>query len=345
VSPRAGEAPVLASHVAADSARIEHQAGPASVDRTRRRAPRYTRAPPAYRLPMTEIAVLTPDPADASFADLWPDVLERLRDALARAGITAAPTPWTAHVERGDGLARYPLVLPLLAWGYHTDHARWLRACRSWDEAGLPLANPASVLAWNSDKRYLERLAQRGIAIPPTTWAGRVTQRELDAAFDATGAEQLIVKPTVSGGAWKTLRLRRGEALADAPGGAAMIQPYLPTIETEGETSMLFFGGRLSHVVNKRPVAGEFRIQVQYGGLYTPLSEPPAGALALAEQTLAAIDEPLLYARIDVVPDRDGRWLLMEAELIEPDFYLGAAPQAGTAFAHAVRQRLALQPA
>src|SRR3546814_10368510 len=83
--------------------------------------------------------------------------------------------------------------------------------------------------------------------------------------------ESLIVKPTVSGGAWKTRRLRRGDALDGTPDGGAMIQPYLPSIETEGETSLLFFGGRLSHVVNKRPVAGDFRIQVQFGGLYTAL--------------------------------------------------------------------------
>lgn len=290
---------------------------------------------------MTEIAILTPDPGDASFAAVWPDVLARLQAALARDGIVTTPTPWTAHVEHGDALRAYPLILPLLAWGYHTDHARWLQACRTWDAAGLPLANPAGVLAWNSDKRYLDRLARQGIAIPPTIWTEAVTRHDVDRAFDATGADRLIVKPTVSGGAWKTLRLRRGEALADAPAGAAMLQPYLPTIETEGETSMLFFDGRLSHVVNKRPASGEFRIQVQYGGVYTAVPAPPAGALALAERTLAAIDAPLLYARIDAVPARDGRWLLMEAELIEPDFYLGADPRAGAGFAQAVAARLA----
>ena len=67
---------------------------------------------------------------------------------------------------------------------------------------------------------------------------------------------------------------------------------------------------------------------------------PPAGALALAEATLKAIDEDLLYARIDMAPDADGRWLLMEAELIEPDFYLASAPEGGTRFAEAVRARL-----
>ena len=92
-----------------------------------------------------------------------------------------------------------------------------------------------------------------------------------------------------------------------------------------------------------RPVPGDFRIQVQYGGVYTALGSAPAGALALAEQTLTAIDAPLLYARIDAVPDADGRWMLMEAELIEPDFYLGVDPQAGAGFADAVRALLGRQ--
>ena len=86
---------------------------------------------------------------------------------------------------------------------------------------------------------------------------------------------------------------------------------------------------------------GDVRIQVQYGGIDTALAAAPAGALALAEQTLAAIDAPLLYARIDAVPDADGHWLLMEAELIEPDFYLGVDPQAGAGFARALRELLA----
>ncbi|MDN5782956.1 MAG: hypothetical protein L0H23_13205 [Luteimonas sp.] len=287
------------------------------------------------------VAILTPDPAEDTYANDWPKVLERLAKALADAGVDVTPTPWAAHVEDASELAKYALVLPLIVWGYHLDHARWLRACRAWQDAGVSIANPATVLAWNSDKRYLDVLARRGIAIPPTTWTDRVTPQQLDAMFETTGADQLIVKPTVSGGAWKTRRLRRGDALDDTPDGDAMIQPYLQTIETAGETSLLFFGGRLSHAVNKRPVSGDFRIQLQYGGLYTALHAPPAGALVLAEQTLAAIDTPLLYARIDVVPDSDGRWLLMEAELIEPDFYLDHDPDGGAGFARAVLAMLA----
>ena len=289
---------------------------------------------------MTEIAVLTPDPADPSYAGQWPGVLERLSEALAAGGLTAVSTPWTDHVADASGLTRFPLVLPLIAWGYHRDHARWMQACATWAAAGVRMLNPPAVLGWNSDKSYLGRLAAQGVAIPDTLWIDGPTQADVDAAFDRFGTDRIVVKPRVSGGAYRTLRLARGERMEGAPAGPAMIQPYLPSIESEGETSLLFFGGQLSHVVEKRPVPGEFRVQVQYGGGYVALPEPPAGALALAERTLAAIGEDLLYARIDMARGADGGWLLMEAELIEPDFYLATAPEGGARFAAAVQARL-----
>jgi glutathione synthase/RimK-type ligase-like ATP-grasp enzyme len=256
-------------------------------------------------------------------------------------GIATAPTPWTAHADDAAGLKDYARVLPLLAWGYHHDPARWLRACATWEREAVPLSNPARVLAWNSDKRYLQELAARGVAIPPTVFTDDLSQERVERAFAETGADGLIVKPAVSGGAWKTRRLRRGDAVDAAPGDAMLLQPYLPTIESEGETSLLYFGGRFSHAVNKRPVAGDFRIQEEFGGVYAPLPSPPAAAVALAERVLAAIGAPLLYARIDMVPDADGRWLLMEAELIEPDFYLGVDPARGAGFARALRESIA----
>ena len=287
---------------------------------------------------MSQVAVLTPGPGAGSYVDQWNGVLARLGEALAPAGITVAPRTWTEHVD-GEGLGGFPLVLPLIAWGYHLDHARWLAACSAWAARGLPLANPASVLAWNSDKAYLGRLAERGVPIAPTHWIDDPTDADVASAFDAFGAAEVIVKPRVSGGAFKTLRLKPGDRLTDPPVGSAMIQPYLPTIASEGELSLLFFGGRFSHAVRKTPVEGEFRIQVQFGGRYRPETPPPQ-AMALAERALGAVEEDLLYARVDMVRDAEGRWLLMELELIEPDFYLGSDPASGAGFARAVRERL-----
>ncbi|WP_269515180.1 ATP-grasp domain-containing protein [Brevundimonas subvibrioides] len=289
---------------------------------------------------MTEIAVLTPAAGDGTYGPHWPVVLERLSAALALTGVTTRPMAWPDHAGDASALVELPLVLPLLAWGYHQHHALWLEATRTWAAAGVRLANPASVLGWNSDKAYLRRLEAAGIAIPPTAWSDGVTPEQVEAAFDRFGTETLIVKPTVSGGAWKTLKIGRGEALVDAPEGATMIQPFLPDLATAGELSLLFFGGKLSHAVLKTAAPGDFRIQSQFGGRYEAVAHPPEEALALADRVLAAIEEPLLYARIDMV-EHEGQWLLMEAELIEPDFYLSEAPDRGLLFAEAVRARLA----
>ncbi|WP_292047454.1 MULTISPECIES: ATP-grasp domain-containing protein [unclassified Brevundimonas] len=288
---------------------------------------------------MTQIAVLTPDPSDRSYIGRWPEVLARLKATLETTGARVVATPWTDHVDHAAGLADHDLILPVIAWGYHRDHDRWLAGCETWTRAGLTMDNPADVLRWNSDKAYLARLADKGVPTPPTRWTDGVTQDQVDAVFAETGAPVLIVKPTVSAGAFRTLRLSPGEALIEAPEGASMIQPYLKSIETEGETSLLFFGGRFSHAVNKRPVPGDFRIQMQFGGLYATVT-PDDAAMALAQQVLAAIDEPLLYARIDLARDDAGRWVLMEAELIEPDFYLDHDPANGAGFAAAVSRRL-----
>jgi len=289
---------------------------------------------------MTDIVILTPNPEDPSFAGQWPQVRDRLVSALAEGGLVARSEAWTDHIDRADGLAGADLVMPLVAWGYHRDHVRWMQACATWQAAGVRMLNPATVLARNSDKSYLKRLAEAGLPIPPTVWSEQVTPEEVAAAFDALGTEELVLKPRVSGGGWQTTRLKRGEALTETPDGPALIQPFIAALETEGELSLLFFGCRFSHAVRKRPRAGEFRIQQQFGGLYAPEPDPDPAALELAEQVLATVEEELLYARIDLARRAEGQWLLMEAELIEPDFYLNHAPDGGQAFVTAVAARV-----
>ena len=289
---------------------------------------------------MSDIVILTPNPDDPSFAGQWPQVRDRLVAALAAGGLAARSEAWTDHVDSAVGLAGADLVMPLVAWGYHRDHARWMEACATWKAADLPILNPATVLAWNSDKSYLQRLGEAGIPIPATLWSEQITPDQVAAAFDALGVDELVVKPRVSGGGWQTTRLARGEALTESPDGPALIQPFIAALETEGELSLLVFGGHFSHAVRKRPRAGEFRIQQQFGGLYAPEPDPDPVALELAERVLSTVEEELLYARIDLARGPAGQWLLMEAELIEPDFYLNHSPDGGRAFVAAVAERL-----
>lgn len=282
------------------------------------------------------LAILTPDPADPAREGRWNEVFDRMAAPLREAGVSVDGPAWT---QAGDLLA-YDLVLPLTTWGYHRAGGRWTEQVSAWEAAGVRLRNPGSVLRWNSDKGYLGRLAERGAPVPPTIYVERVTEAAMAEAAARFGMDRLVAKPRVSASAYQTLRWRAGEPLAEgpeglAPEGPALIQPYLPAIETEGELSMFYLGGRYSHAVRKVPRSGDFRVQPEYEGVITA-AEPGEDERGAAAAILAAVEEPLLYARVDLVRGLEGRPVLMELELVEPDLYLGHSPDGGAAFVEAV---------
>lgn len=281
---------------------------------------------------MPAIVILTPNPEDEAHQGRWREVFQRMADSLAAEGVEVEGRAWT---EAG-ALTAFPLVLPLMVWGYHREAARWVEAVTGWRAAGVRLVNPPDVLRWNSDKRYLDRLAKRGAPIPPSLFVDRATPEAVAEAAARFGADRLVVKPRISASAYQTLRLRPGDPLDDGPRGAAIIQPYLPSVEREGEISLFFFSGRYSHAVGKVAAEGDFRVQPEWGGEISGI-EPPPDMLAVARAVLAAVDEPLLYARVDLVRDLEERPVLIELELVEPDLYLGHAADRGAAFARAVK--------
>jgi glutathione synthase/RimK-type ligase-like ATP-grasp enzyme len=281
---------------------------------------------------MLRVAILTPDPADEAFHGRWREVHDRMLPGLEAEGVAVDSLSWTD----GRDLRAHDLVLPLNVWGYHRAGARWFETVALWEHQGVRLRNPASVLRWNSDKRYLATLARAGAPTIPTAFVDKVTEEDVVEAAARFGSERVVVKPQVSAGAWRTLKLRPGEPLDGAPEGPAMIQPFLPAVAGDGELSLFYFAGRFSHAVRKVAQGGDFRVQPEYGGLITPL-QPEADVLAAADRILEAVEEPLLYARVDLVRDLEGRPALIELELIEPDLYLSYDPASGARFARAVR--------
>jgi glutathione synthase/RimK-type ligase-like ATP-grasp enzyme len=281
------------------------------------------------------IAILTPDRASEGFRTRWPEVLEDNAAPLRAAGLAVEGRDWAAA---GD-LADFDLVLPLLAWGYPFAPEQWLAAARRWEAQGARLDNPPAVLRWNMDKAYLGSLAARGAPVVPTRFVERVTVAALAEAAGDFGVGRVVAKPRISSSGWRTIRWSPGDPVEGGPQGAAMIQPYLPAIETEGEVSLFYFGGRYSHSVSKRPRPGEFRVQPEFDGIIRP-HPPAADEHEAAERVLAAVDEPLLYARVDLVRGQDGEPRLIELELIEPDLYLCHAGDRGGAFARAVTDRI-----
>jgi hypothetical protein len=281
------------------------------------------------RAQAVRLAVLVPDASELTYRTVWPVSFEAYRAVLASVGIEAIPLPWTSPLP-----ADVDAAAALLAWGYHTEPERWLSKLRDWP-AGVPLINPPTVLAWNTRKTYLAELAQAGAPVVPTLVVeGALTDIDLAEARARFATDTLVAKPIVAASAYRTLKLGLHDA-APASVSAVLVQPFMAAVADEGEYSLFHFGGRFSHAVRKVAAAGDFRVQAEYGGAQTP-AEAPGEALEAAAKVLALAPGPLAYARVDMVRGPDGQFLLMELELIEPELYLGMAPDGGRAFAQAL---------
>lgn len=280
---------------------------------------------------MSQICFLTPDP---DYEEDW-SVLKA--DYLRLFGADTQFRSWTSP---GD-LSPFAIVLPMIAWGYQRDCPRWFSLLDRFEAEDLPVINPVPVLRWNTDKAYLAELAATGVATVPTRMAEALSSADLAFAKAAFGSDTLVIKPPISGGADGTFRLGPADAVPKKVAGKPMmIQPYQPSIADEGEFSLFYFGGDFSHAIIKRPAAGDFRVQDQFGG-YEESITAPDDTKTLANAALTATSKitrtgPLAYARVDMVRDADGAFRLMELELIEPSLFLHFANDQGAAFAKAV---------
>ena len=282
---------------------------------------------------MTQVraAILVPAP---DFHEAWHWAYDVEAEALRRAGIEVEPRPWT---DPGV-LTGFDLVTPLVAWGYHLDPPRWHALLDRLEAADATTLNPVELLRWNSDKRYLAELGAAGIATVPT----RLIESLDDGAFAEARqdfGDELVIKPPVSASADGTYRIGPADPIPDAARGQTMmVQPFLRSVTSEGEYSVMMFGGRFSHCIVKRPKTGDYRVQPHLGGSDAPVSAPD-GAIALAEAALAAAPAKAAYARVDMVRDNDGQLCVIELELIEPALWLQHAPDGGASFAAAIVER------
>ncbi|WP_239016674.1 ATP-grasp domain-containing protein [Sphingorhabdus pulchriflava] len=284
---------------------------------------------------MSKIAILTPAP------DYWENWSLPKAHYERLLGPDLEFRPWTQPSE----LSGFDLVLPLLTWGYQRDVPGWFALLDHLEAEGLPMANPAKVLRWNSDKAYLAELSAAGVATVPTLIRESMSDAALVSAREILESPRLVVKPPISGGADGTYLIGPSDPLpAEAVGQRMLVQPYLPAIAEDGEYSLFYFGGHFSHAISKHPADGDFRVQEQFGGVERGI-DAPDDAKAMAEAALAATDKlldcgPLTYARIDMVRDSEGKFRLMELELIEPSLFLHFAPDEGSLFADAVREQI-----
>lgn len=269
----------------------------------------------------------------------------KLEPAFKAEGIQLELVRWRGASERAE---EFDAVLPLFVWDYFEGNEGEFLTEMAKIDARTKLYNGFDVLKWNSDKSYLEGLSREGAPVIRTLHVERATERAVNAAFETLETDTLVIKPQIGGGAWRQALYKKGDPFPakDAlPPETAMIQAFLPSVQTEGEYSFLYFGGKFSHAVLKKPKSGDYRIQSMYGGseeAYNPTTQERE----TTRNILNNLDFTPLYARIDLLRGNDGGLKLIELEMIEPYLYLslaegeGAENKGAKIFAAALAKRL-----
>lgn len=241
--------------------------------------------------------------------------------ALEARGCTVTPAAWNgsfAPFERAD------LVVVRSAWDYFdeaTAFEAWLQRLKA--VSGV-VCNAPSLMLWNSNKKYLLDLAERGAPLPPTKLS-QPNATALMAAMDEMALSEAVVKPVIGAGASGLTVIQRDDAESIERAAAALrceglVQPLISEIRTLGETSCTFFGGEFSHAVIKRPATDSILVQVEHGGRTESAALTP-GQVATARSMLDLLPEPAVFARVDMVLT-EAAPLLMEIEVIEPELFV-----------------------
>ena len=274
---------------------------------------------------------------------------ERVLAALEARGADASHAVWDDPAVRWDEL---DLVVIRTTWDYPHKHAAFVAWAESLDGR---LQNPARIVRWNSDKHHVADLIEAGVPTVPTRFVE-------PGDGIPTLEDEIVVKPAISVGGRNTGRFgpeTHGEARdliarIHAEGRAAMVQPYLSSVDTSGETALVFIGGRFHHAAHKRPVLRPDEVAPmrddEIGGaeiMYGPDIVGPGTAsereIAVGEQAISYLRERFdvdpLYARVDVVADAAGEPRVLELEAVEPNLFLRFAEGSADRFARATLDR------
>ena len=259
--------------------------------------------------------------------------------ALRGAGLDASVLAWDDASAR-DAFGGHDLVVLRSTWNY----SEQVDAFVAWvaDIGGrTAVLNPPSVVDWNAKKTYLRELDRRGVNIVPTEFVLHGESADVGEVLVARGWDEVVIKPVVSAGSFRTERFSRAsvqkaQAFLDGllDDRDAMIQLWMPSVETYGERALVWIDGEITHAIRKTPrFAGE--IEQVSGEVPVSVDER-----LFAERALTPFASQLLYARVDMVRDAEGVQRIMELELIEPSLFFQQSPAALARFIAAINRRL-----
>lgn len=267
-----------------------------------------------------------------------PDIDEQpMLDALAAAGHTAQTAAWD---DDSVDWSRFDIAIIRATWNYFENPAAFVH----WIDrvaTQTVLLNPPATLKWNLHKEYLCELSDAGVPIIPSVFVDRYMSLDVQEVVGQEGWSKIVIKPTVSAGSFGTKSFDLSAGDGEAAQGFfdemiaqrdLMIQRYMPSVDTVGETALIVIAGQLTHAIEKRP---RFDDQEEEVYLREDISDEMR---VFAKQVLDVAGKEYLYARVDVIPDDNGSMLLSELEMLEPSLFFPYSSHAVDVFVRAIEK-------
>ena len=302
---------------------------------------------------MKALALVTAIAATGHDEDLAP-----LLQACREAGLSPHVVAWD---DATVSWSRFDAVLLRSPWDYTERLPEFLAWCEHTARA-TRLLNPLAVIRWNTDKHYLADLAAAGMPVVPTRFveADAEPLEALQAFLTTCTSTEFVVKPAISAGSRDTQRYFCEQEFAASnhiarlleQNRSAMLQPYLHSVDSVGETALIYFNGQFSHAIRKEALLrpDELATATPYSSGPITASEAATDQRELAERSLAAVErllrleQPLAYARVDLIRDDDGSPRLLELELTEPSLFFEQAAGSAERFAASLDHLLHAAP-
>lgn len=280
------------------------------------------------------INVVTTD--KANFSDLHSENMGMIK-ALEKQGLTVSLVSWHDLLEKfnnADANDEEAFIIRTV-WDYPEYLEKFKRFIRQIKRKSIVAINPAEIIEWNLNKKYLFDLQNAGIPIVPCEFlsAGSRFCRKY---------KKSVVKPVIGLGACGAQLLHKGDTIT--VGVDSLVNPFRESIHN-GELSIVMISGKPEFYIKKIPASSDWRVQPQYGGEYMFEETVPDEASNVCKTLYQYVLEKfksdyLLFMRIDLIQNDAGEWEVLEFEAIDPSLYGAISSAAVDALAVSLQKLL-----
>ncbi|EFA82209.1 hypothetical protein PPL_04632 [Heterostelium album PN500] len=232
----------------------------------------------------------------------------------------------------------FDLLIIRSVWDYVHKFELFKRWMKKIELLGIQVLNDFNIIRWNWNKNYLKELEQAGVSIVPSLFVESTSIPKSLLQYAQEGIQlkkfnknqyKFVLKPCVGASSYGTYQFTldnwsdyQQEFSNLVKVSDMIIQPFVETIQSDGETSFIFFNKKFSHSIVKHPSKDDFRVQENYGGTYEKNKNLTQDEIDIAQSIMDYVGKKgkILYTRIDMLR-YNNRLCLSECELFEPTLY------------------------